>query len=283
MFSRRTLLSGVACLLASASVEVPHVVAKTVETPALPQRFVVGTTLIADILSDLLPEAKILTLNQGASCPTHGDMKSQDAFAASEADMILIHDFQTKFPAIKAVLTAATHPGMRLTQLKVGGNWMTPPVQKAASQKIAESLVAAFPEAKAVVEANLARRIAKIDALVIEIDQVLAPMKGMAVVASARQADFLAWAGFTVKATYMTAQDLSPMELIRLIRLGRAEGVVAVIDNQQSGADLGGALASELKIPHVTLSNFPVPNTEESTFFTLLTANVKRLSCLMAK
>ena len=123
MFSRRTLLSGVACLLASASVEVPHVVAKTVETPALPQRFVVGTTLIADILSDLLPEAKILTLNQGASCPTHGDMKSQDAFAASEADMILIHDFQTKFPAIKAVLTAAKHPGMRLTQLKVGGNW----------------------------------------------------------------------------------------------------------------------------------------------------------------
>ena len=51
MFSRRTLLSGVACLLASASVGVSHVVAKTVETPALPQRFVVGTTLIADILS----------------------------------------------------------------------------------------------------------------------------------------------------------------------------------------------------------------------------------------
>ena len=107
-------------------------------TNETPTRFVVGTSLIADILSDLLPEAKILTLSQGSSCPMHGDMKSQDAFAASEADMILIHDFQTKIPAIQGVLTAAAHPGLRLETLQLGGNWMTPLVQKAASQMIAQ-------------------------------------------------------------------------------------------------------------------------------------------------
>ena len=229
-----------------------------------PTRFVVGTSLIADILSDLLPEAKILTLSQGSSCPMHGDMKSQDAFAASEADMILIHDFQTKMPAIHGVLTAAAHPGLRLESLQLGGNWMTPPVQKAASQMIAQRLVKAFPAITSMVDEHLAQRLVKIDALSLELETQLAPIRGCPVIASERQADFLAWAGFKVEATYMRAQDLSPMALIQLIRLGRDKGIVAVIDNQQSGADLGGALASELKIPHVTLSNFPVPNSHES-------------------
>lgn len=252
-------------------------------TNETPTRFVVGTSLIADILSDLLPEAKILTLSQGSSCPMHGDMKSQDAFAATEADMILIHDFQTKIPAIQGVLTAAAHPGLRLETLQLGGNWMTPLVQKAASQMIAQRLVKAFPAITSMVDANLAQRLTKIDALSLELETELAPMRGRPVFASERQADFLTWAGFKVEATYMTSQDLSPMALIRLIRLGRDKGIVAVIDNQQSGADLGGALASELKIPHVTLSNFPVPNSHESTFFTLLKANVDRLSAATSK
>lgn len=246
-------------------------------------RFVVGTSLIADILSDLLPEAKILTLSQGSSCPMHGDMKSQDAFTASEADMILIHDFQTNIPAIHGVLTAASHPGLRLEILKVGGNWMTPPVQKVASQMIAQSLVKAFPSITAMVNANLAQRLTKIDALTLELETQLSPMRGCPVIASERQADFLEWAGFKVEATYMTAQDLSPKALIQLIRLGRDKGIVAIIDNKQSGANLGGALASELKIPHVTLSNFPVPNTHESTFYSLLQANVVRLSVATSK
>lgn len=279
MISRRRFLGFAAGLAASASMPMTARTAIAASLAA-PTRFVAGTTLIADILSDLMPDAGILTLAQGSSCPTHSDMKSSDAFAAADADMLLIHAFQSQFPAVKAILTAADHPGMRLATLDISGNWMTPPVQQMAVKQIAKTLSDAFPSIGPAVENRLKHRLAAIDAISLEIERTLAGLKNVPVMASVRQADFLSWAGLDVKATYLTAQDLSPLELIRLVRLGRDTGVRAVIDNRQSGADLGGALAAELKVPHITLSNFPMPGTPESTFFTLLSASLRQLSTL---
>lgn len=281
MLSRRRFLSIASALAASASLPL-SVMTATASRPS-PFRLVAGTTLISDILSDLLPDASILTLAQGSSCPIHSDMKSSDAFAASDADMILIHGFQSKFPAVKALLTTADHPGIRLVKLDVAGNWMTPPVQKKAVEAIAQALSNGYPSNATAIEGRMRTRLASIDAVSLEIERTLAGLKGLPVMASSRQADFLTWAGLDVKAAYLTAQDLNPLELIRLVRLGRETGVRAVIDNRQSGADLGGALAAELKVPHITLSNFPMPGTPDATFFTLLRTSLHQLSTLSAE
>ncbi len=77
------------------------------------------------------------------------------------------------------------------------------------------------------------------------------------VIASARQADFLQWAGFKVVATFVNAQALTPQTVKDLVDKGKIEGVTIIVNNLQDGRDAGEAVALELGITSVNLSNFP--------------------------
>ncbi len=79
----------------------------------------------------------------------------------------------------------------------------------------------------------------------------------MKVIASARQADFLTWAGLNVVATFASPQALTPQTVKDLIDRGKAEGVRLVINNLQDGQDAGKAIARELGVINLNLSNFP--------------------------
>ena len=79
----------------------------------------------------------------------------------------------------------------------------------------------------------------------------------MKVIASARQADFLQWAGFNVVGSFNSPQELTPQRVKDLIDTGRAQSVTLVVNNLQDGKDAGQAIAQELGVKNLNLSNFP--------------------------
>jgi len=66
------------------------------------------------------------------------------------------------------------------------------------------------------------------------------------------------WAGFDVVATYGRPEDLSVIDLERLVNQGNQAGVALVIDNLQSGGTTSSeTMAQDIGAIQVTISNFP--------------------------
>lgn len=237
-----------------------------------------GTTLITDIVTDLLGDnVRTLTLAGSSRCPVHTDLKVADVLFCAKAQVALLHDFQRALPSYVNLVKAAQNEHLNTIFLSVHGNWMSPPVQKKASQDIAQLLITFAPHQAEQIRKRLSARLAKIDALHTRLAAQWAQLKGRPVVAAFRQANFLQWAGLDVVQTYQTADDVSAKALVQLVRTLKDRRIQAVVDNQQSGAQMGAALARELGVAHVTLSNFPSLEGERGDWFSLLEDNVAAL------
>ncbi|RLI06931.1 hypothetical protein DRO32_04775, partial [Candidatus Bathyarchaeota archaeon] len=71
------------------------------------------------------------------------------------------------------------------------------------------------------------------------------------------QVPFVAWLGFNITATFPPQEQMSPADVEALVAEGKEAGVAIVIDNLQSGTEVGTELARELGAEHVVLTNFP--------------------------
>ncbi|RLC96359.1 MAG: zinc ABC transporter substrate-binding protein, partial [Chloroflexi bacterium] len=65
------------------------------------------------------------------------------------------------------------------------------------------------------------------------------------------------WTGLNVIDTYPRPDALTAQMSAHLVDLGKAENVTLVIDNLQSGADGGKAIAEDIGCARIVLSNFP--------------------------
>ena len=138
-------------------------------------------------------------------------------------------------------------------------NWMAPPVQSAAVDKITEVLSqadmanadkyqAAATEYKEIITSKEAEIREKL---------VLIDPAGVNVICGQQQIGFLKWAGFNVVGFYGETDSWTPQTVQDLVDLGRSENVILVIDNMQSGVDAGAGIAEDINASQVTLSNFP--------------------------
>jgi zinc transport system substrate-binding protein len=144
---------------------------------------------------------------------------------------------------------------------------MVPQVQAEAVDKIAQALSELDPENAAYYQD---RAVDREQAILAHGDEVKgrlqdAGVEGVKVICADMQADFAAWAGFDVVATYGRPEDLSPADVDQLITEAKQAGVALVIDNLQSGsATLGASIKADVNAIPVTISNFPggLENTE---------------------
>ncbi|MGE9985921.1 metal ABC transporter solute-binding protein, Zn/Mn family [Desulfovibrio sp. SGI.169] len=246
-----------------------------------PLKIIAGTSLIEDIARDLSGStAEILTLAQGSNCPGHENFKTGDFVFAAESDILLLHAFQRDMPQVKTMLEAVKNKGLRVVFVPVRGSWLIPDNQKEASRHVAAALAKAAPHEAAVFTARLQKRLARVDSLGAECLAMLAPVRGKAVLASAMQAEFLAWAGLDVLRTYGRAEDAGTGALAQVLRAVRGKKICGVIDNRQSGGEAGLPLALELKTPHLVLSSFPGSGQDVPDYFSLLRVNAQALARL---
>jgi len=248
----RAAVRGLIGVLASVS---PLACGQTLQTVTTTSHL---AAIVRRIGGDAVP---VTVLIPAGECPGHFDMRPGDRLAIEKGDLILAHGWETVLPQVQT----ATARGA-LHRIDVKGNWLVPSVQKEAARLVCAILSEKLPGRAGGFEANLRDYTTQMDALDAEARQRVrtAGLAGCPVICQAMIADFLSFLGLKVVATYGREEEMTPLSLAELVRTGRKEGVRLVVDNLQAGPKAGVALARELKVPRVTISNFPggMPRTE---------------------
>jgi zinc transport system substrate-binding protein len=227
-----------------------------------------GSSLITNIIEDVADDkVETRTLIPPGVCPGHYDVKPSDITALANSKALFIHNYQENFENITELIEAAENPDLIVTVIDITGNWMAPPVQAEAVDKIAQALGEIDPENAAYYEENAAERAQAILAKGEEVEDTLleAEVDGVKVICADMQVGFVNWAGFDVVAIYGRPEELSVADVEQLVTDAKAAGVALVIDNLQSGAtDSSEAMAQDIGAIQVTISNFPggLENTE---------------------
>ncbi len=190
--------------------------------------------------------------------PGNFDVKPGDIEKLAKARLFLLHGWPGEGYADKLIESAA-NPNLTTEKANVNGNWMIPSVQAAAVDRVKDILSQIDSEYAATYSKNAEAyktRIQKKEAdLKARFEQ--AKVVDVGVIASFRQADFLAWAGFKVVATYNDPKSLTPQLVRELVDKGKAGNVSIVVNNVQDSQDAGKAIAEEIGAVNMNLSNFP--------------------------
>ncbi len=222
-------------------------------------KVVTSTSLLAYIAQQVGGDrVEVINLIPPAQHPGNFNVRPGDIETLASANLFLLHGWPGEGYADKFI-ASANNPNLTVVKASVDGNWMIPPIQSAAVDKVA----AAFTQidsknasAYGKSAEQYKQRISKKEA---EIKNKLqkANVSQVNVIASQRQADFLTWAGFNVVANYAGPNVLNPQMVKELVDKGRLAKVTLVIDNLQDGKDAGRAIAEELGAKQINLSNFP--------------------------
>jgi ABC-type Zn uptake system ZnuABC Zn-binding protein ZnuA len=187
--------------------------------------------------------------------PGNFDVKPGDIENLSKADLFLLHGWPGEGYADKLIASAA-NPDLVVFKASVNGNTMIPSVQAQLVDKVTQALSENDSENAAAYQKAADAYKKTIADVETEIRSKLTVVAGTGAVASARQADFLQWAGFNVAGSFTSPQELNPQKVKELVDAGKA-GAAVVVNNLQDGKDAGKAIAQELNVPNLNLSNFP--------------------------
>ena len=248
-------------------------------------KVVTSTSLISQIVEQVGGDkVTVVNIIPAAQCPGHFDVKPGDIQKLADARLFIIHNWQgEKFS--EDLIASANNDNLTVVKIELPGNWMTPPVQRDATDKIAAALAQIDPDNSAIYQESATEYKAKITAKESEIEDRLSPVNlaGINILCSEQQAGFLRWVGFNVISTYGEADSLTPQVVQELVDKGRQEQVTLVVDNLQSGADAGKELAEELGCKRITLSNFPGGFSNTGTWEKAIDYNIDQILTAVAK
>jgi zinc transport system substrate-binding protein len=223
-------------------------------------KVVTSTSLLEYIVRQVTGDkVDVVNLVPPANHPGNYDVKPGDIQTLASARLFILHGWPGEGYADKLVVSA-DNPNLTVIKANVNGNWMIPSVQMAATDRVASILSEVDIENSDAYQNSAAEYKQRIQAKEAEIKAKLAEanISQVNVIASARQADFLAWAGFNVVAQFNTTDMTDKPQVVQeLVDTGRQTGMTLVVNNLQDGKDAGKALAEELGAKNLNLSNFP--------------------------
>ncbi len=206
-------------------------------------------------------------------CPGHYDIKPSDVAAVAGADIII----SDKWPWMESLLTAAGR-GSDVLRV-VGGPWNTPQGGVSYVKNVTRILCEVDPAHSEYYVKNNASLCEAIFEAASEISARAAELNvsEVKVICMLWQVPFVKWVGFNVAATYGPPEKLSVEDIAKLVETGKKEGVALVIDNLQSGVELGSQIASEIGAQHVVLTNFPGSLPDAPDYVSMLKYNAEQL------
>lgn len=222
-------------------------------------KVVTSTSLLAQIVERVGGDkVSVVNIIPPAQCPGHFDVKPSDIQKLADAKLFIIHNWQGEKFA-EDLIASANNKSLTTIQVEIMGNWMTPPVQREAADKIAAVLAQIDPEnittyqnAAAEYEAKVTAKESEIKAMLGQVD-----LSKVNVLCDEQQAGFVKWADLNIISTYGRPETFTPQVVKDLLDKGKTGGVSLVIDNMQTGGEAGKSLAEELGVKHIVLSNFP--------------------------
>jgi zinc transport system substrate-binding protein len=220
-----------------------------------PRGIVTSDTLLSGMIASLLPtnHYSIEAILPPGQCPGHYDVKLSDIEKMKKADLIV--SFRGMPFMDKTGLGGVAH----LLVDAGGRNWMAPDSYTYGLGILATELSERFPEDKDEImirKENTVREVkAGANSLIEKIKRM--GLFGKPIIASSMQKEVLEWMGFRVVGEYGRPEAMSIREVVRLSKIGRDQHVIVVVDNLQSGPDVGKGISETLGVPHVVLTNFP--------------------------
>ena len=246
-------------------------------------KVVTSTSLIAQIVERIGGDkVDVVNIIPPGQCPGHFDCTPGDIQKLADADLFLLHGWQGEQFSEELIATA-DNDKLVSTQVnaKVGENmnWMAPPVQLDAVDKIVEALIQVdgdsadeYREAANTYKEQVTEKSTEVQNKLAEINP-----GNINVLCADQQAGFVGWAGFNIVNIFGRPETLTPQVVKDLVDTGRAGNVLLVIDNMQSGADAGAGVAEELGCSRVILSNFPGGYDNTSTWEDTIEYNTQLL------
>jgi len=225
-------------------------------------KVVTSTFLIASVVERVGGErVDVVNIIPPAQCPGHFDVKPGDIQKLAEADLFLLHGWQGEMFA-QELIASANNPDLTVVTVDIeglGSDWMIPPGQLAATDKITDALCQVDAENCSVYRESATEYKDKIAAKEAEIEAKLNQVNpsGVNVMCAEMQAGFVKWVGFNIITTYDRNDPSIPQVVRELVDTGREAGVTLVIDNLQSGQDAGLPIAMDIGCRRIILSNFP--------------------------
>ncbi len=246
------------------------------ETDVQEELIVVCTTsALASLVKEVGGERiEVKTIVPAGMHPPIHDIKPGDVYAVSKASLVFFHGIE---PWLETLINISENKKVRM--VKVWGEWDSPAL-KIGMVRLIEQALSEYEPGYALYFEERAKSIIN------AIDKTSRELKAKAerlrtqeikVICIRWQEGFVRWLGFEVIATYLSPEKLSLKKALELIKKGKEENVMIIIDNLQSGTDFGAKLASELGATQVILSNFPgaIPGTE--SHLKLIEYNAKQL------
>ena len=242
-------------------------------------KVVTSTSLIASIVERVGGDkVDVVNIIPPAQCPGHFDVKPSDIQKLADADLFLLHGWQGEMFS-QELIASANNPDLTVITIDIQGNWMTPPVQIEAIDKITASLSqvdagngSAYQKSAAEIKDTVEAKGADVEERLVK-----ANLSRVNVICAEEQAGFVQWAGFNIIATYGRPDSLTPQVVKELVDKGREGKVTLIIDNMQSGQDAGAGIAEELGSDRVILSNFPAGYENTETWEKAIDYNVELL------
>jgi zinc transport system substrate-binding protein len=236
-----------------------------------PLKVVVTTSLISTIVQAIGKDRiDVVTIVSTGMCPGHFDVKPADIAELSDAKLLFSHGFEGW---VDKLVNSSGNKELVASTMSIEGNWMVPEVHKRAAQKITSAVSTLDPQHENWYKSNLSAYETSIDSVSVLIDKLTITFKDTKVVCAKHQSEFLDWLGLDVITSYGRPEEMTPTNLIEVLRIVRAEDVRLVVDNLQSGGKAGRTIAEQIEAKHITLTNFPLGN----SYIASLMENVEKV------
>lgn len=218
-------------------------------------RVVAMTTLISTIVKEIGKEkVEVITVIPGGMCPGHFDIAPGTAKQIAGSDIFIHHGWEKW---VENVIVGIKSASVQTVRAKTEGSWMVPDINMKAAVEI-ECYISETDKKNAdYYKKNLKQYLGRLKNVSIKLKKRFQKYSGNSVICSEMQKEFVEWFGFKVAGCYLRAEDMNIKAFSELVSLAKREKAQLVIDNLQSGPNMGKEIAKDLKVKHVILTNFP--------------------------
>ena len=215
-----------------------------------------STTDIFSVVKAIAPDdVKVVNIVPAGVCPGSFDLSPVEANLIFLSDLIIYHGYESWFNKVEELKLE-----MRIVDLKTEGHWMIPDVYLEGSLEIYNLLKEEFGSDSTSLD-EIDKKYAKlkmgIDSLSDVISAKKESMKGIEVICSKHQKDFLEFLGLEVVCVFSPGDAISLKEISEVVKVGREKNVRLVVGDLQNGQKVSKTIADELESKYIILSNFP--------------------------
>jgi len=242
-------------------------------------RIMCTNSVLSDFTSNLLKEnnTNITYIMPSGVCPAYYDITIDDIEKITNADVLISFGNPMMEPWLANLLEH--NQDCEIIECTNLGEWNLPTGAKKYVNHISEGLIEIFPGKNSTIQKNRVEYLLQINATSQILKQKIIDNNTLdtKIVSMGWQKDFLEYLGLNVTYYYGPPQGLSTKDELEIINAASEEDVAAIVDNLQSGTDLGARIASETGKSHVIFTNFPdaIPGTD--TYLKMINYNTEQL------